>query len=188
MYFRYKHSPPGHSLQGRYGAKLVSGDEYLVRLTRYIHLNPIRSERMKKCSEVERRNYLKRYAWSSYRGYVDKEYAEDDVDYRWLELMGRRSIRGCRQAYKRYVEEMIGEKDDVLGRRMGASRYAIGDDEFCEEVAEELKEARLRKGCFGRDVMWPSLKERRLQEVEDAVMEVFGVEKKALREHGRRAG
>ena len=71
---------------------------------------------------------------------------------------------------------------------MGASRYAIGDDEFCEEVAEELKEARLRKGCFGRDVMWPSLKERTLQEVEDAVMEVFGVEKKALREHGRRAG
>jgi hypothetical protein len=114
MYFRYKHSRPGHSFQGRYGAKLVSGDEYLVRLTRYIHLNPIRKERMKTWPVTEKKEYLNRYAWSSYRGYVDKEYAEEDVDYKWLELMGRRSMRGRREAYRRYVEGMIVEKDDVL--------------------------------------------------------------------------
>lgn len=52
MYFRYRHSQPGHCLQGRYGAKLVGGDDYIARLTRYVHLNasaygnePVRTDR-----------------------------------------------------------------------------------------------------------------------------------------------
>jgi len=40
MYFRLQHRRPGHCFQGRYGAKLVRGEDYLLRLTRYIHLNP----------------------------------------------------------------------------------------------------------------------------------------------------
>ena len=47
MYFRYKKRRPGHCFQGRYGAKLVDGDDYLLRLTRYIHLNPVRTQAMK---------------------------------------------------------------------------------------------------------------------------------------------
>jgi len=39
MYFRYKHSKPGHCFQGRYGAKPAGGDDCILRLTRYIHLN-----------------------------------------------------------------------------------------------------------------------------------------------------
>ena len=43
LYFRYKHRAPGHVLQGRYRAKLVEEDDYMVPLSRYIHLNPVRS-------------------------------------------------------------------------------------------------------------------------------------------------
>ena len=32
----------GHVFQGRFGAKLVDRDEYLMELVRYIHLNPYR--------------------------------------------------------------------------------------------------------------------------------------------------
>lgn len=49
MYFRYKKSRPGHCFQGRYGAKLVEGDDYLFRLTRYIHLNPVKAVRRCAC-------------------------------------------------------------------------------------------------------------------------------------------
>jgi putative transposase len=42
MYHRYKHQSPGHCFQGRYGAKLVEGDQYILALTRYIHLNPVK--------------------------------------------------------------------------------------------------------------------------------------------------
>ena len=42
MYFRYKHNRPGHCWQGRYGAQLVKGDDYIAKLARYIHLNPVK--------------------------------------------------------------------------------------------------------------------------------------------------
>ena len=67
MYFRYKKSRPGHCFQGRYGAKLVEGDDYLLRLTRYIHLNPVKTAAMARLSPEERRGYLETYPWSSYR-------------------------------------------------------------------------------------------------------------------------
>ena len=53
-YYRYKHSKPGHCFQGRYGAKLVGGDDYIVRLTRYIHLNPVKIKKMKSLSLSEK--------------------------------------------------------------------------------------------------------------------------------------
>lgn len=188
MYFRYKHNRPGHCLQGRYGAKLVRGDDYILRLTRYIHLNPVRTRQMKKAPLSDQRRCLEQYAWSSYKGYVDQAGAEAMVDYRWLELTGRKTMRGRREAYRRYAQGMLGTEDTVLKPALAASRYAIGDDDFCAEVEEELGEARLRKGVFGRDVMWPSAREISLEKIEDLIVAEFGVSKGLLREHGRRAG
>ena len=70
MYFRYKRKRPGHCFQGRYGARLVEGDDYLVRLTRYIHLNPVKTAKYKNVSMAEKRACINGYKWSSYRGYA----------------------------------------------------------------------------------------------------------------------
>jgi len=43
---RYHHS--GHVTQGRYGAKLVEGDEYLSKLSRSVHLNPVQTRQAKR--------------------------------------------------------------------------------------------------------------------------------------------
>jgi REP element-mobilizing transposase RayT len=40
LYARYKHHRPGHLFQGRFKAKLVEDEVYLLAVTRYIHLNP----------------------------------------------------------------------------------------------------------------------------------------------------
>ena len=42
LYVRYKHRRPGHIFQGRFKAKLVEDDAYLLAVTRYIHLNPVK--------------------------------------------------------------------------------------------------------------------------------------------------
>ena len=70
MYFRYKHGQPGHCLQGRYKAKLVNGDDYVSRLIRYMHLNPVQTAEKKKQSVSARTQCLTDYVWSSYRGYI----------------------------------------------------------------------------------------------------------------------
>ena len=187
MYFRYKHKKPGHCFQGRYGGKLVGGDDYIVRLTRYIHLNPVNTKAMKRRSLEECKGYLNRYRWSSFPGYVRQKQAGEWVDYRWLGLMHGLTETGNRRAYRRYVQSMIGKKDDVLDAALSASRYAIGDEAFIQQAEEELRELHVRKGLFG-EIHPPSDAAVAVETVEEAVAKHFGVSVEALHEHGRRTG
>ena len=41
VYYNLRHGRHGHLLDGRYKAKLVEGDDYLLSLSRYVHLNPV---------------------------------------------------------------------------------------------------------------------------------------------------
>src|SRR4030065_2926531 len=60
-YFNRKYNRSGHLFQGRYKGILVEKDAYLVQLSRYVHLNPVRAK------IVER---PEQYRWSSYPGYI----------------------------------------------------------------------------------------------------------------------
>ncbi len=154
MYHRFKHAEPGHCFQGRYGAKLVGGDEYIVALTRYIHLNPVKikplaSEHADVCVQM-----LRQYPWSSYCGYIQADEAEPMVDYRWLELMGGRKLSSQRRRYQRYVEFFVKNQDDLFMEANKASRYAVGDDRFIEQVESDLHAVRENRGVYG-DIKWP---------------------------------
>lgn len=41
-WFNYHHGTYGHLYQGRYKSLLVDADSYLLALSRYVHLNPLR--------------------------------------------------------------------------------------------------------------------------------------------------
>jgi REP element-mobilizing transposase RayT len=41
VYFNRRHQQCGHLMQGRYGASVVEEDEYILKLSRYVHLNPV---------------------------------------------------------------------------------------------------------------------------------------------------
>jgi len=187
MYFRYKHSRPGHCFQGRYDAKLVDGEDYIVRLTRYIHVNPVETERMRRESLEARKTYLHEYRWSSFPGYVRQKQASEWVDYRWLGLMRCATTAGNSRRYRSYVEGMIGKSDDVFEKALDASRYAIGDERFIEQAEAELKEMRMNRGVFG-DIQFPDPDGLAIEEIERAVSEMFGIPINALHRHGRSVG
>jgi putative transposase len=42
MYFNKRHHLVGHVFRGRYGAELIDTAEYLLGVSRYIHLNPLK--------------------------------------------------------------------------------------------------------------------------------------------------
>ena len=71
VYFNLRQRHSGHLMQGRYGAQLVEGDAYLHRLSRYIHLNPVHTREAKGWTVGQKRQWLRAYRWSSYRGYID---------------------------------------------------------------------------------------------------------------------
>lgn len=69
-YFNEKYNRVGPLFQSRYKGVLIEKEEYLLHLSRYIHLNPRKIIRKK----VE----LVSYTWSSYPAYLGK------VDHSWL--------------------------------------------------------------------------------------------------------
>jgi len=62
MYFNKRYVHVGHVFQGRFKSKTVKDDDYLLHLSRYIHLNPL--------DIAGSMNGLERYLWSSYAEYV----------------------------------------------------------------------------------------------------------------------
>ena len=179
MYHRYKHAEPGHCFQGRYGAKLVSGDDYIIRLTRYIHLNPVKIAGHKKISLAKKVSYLNRYKWSSYCGYAYKDAEEEIVNYNWLKLMRRKTQKGNRTEYKRYIESCISQTDEEFRASLIISRYAVGDAEFVEEVESGLRDVREDKGVYG-DIKWPEGKNLCPDEIAIEVAAEFKLDKDLL--------
>jgi len=183
MYFRYKKQRPGHCFQGRYGAKLVDGDEYLVRLTRYIHLNPVKVKRYAAATREEKKNALDGWKWSSYRGYAGLGPAEDRVNYRWLPLMGRPTTNGNRAAYRTYVEGLLQETDEVLKEADGRSRYALGDEAFRQEAEQTLQD-QMQDTYFAEDVIPAKRRTVDVDDVEETVAKAYGLGREDL--HSRR--
>ncbi|MCJ7746641.1 MAG: transposase, partial [Desulfobacterales bacterium] len=93
-YFNRKYGRVGHLFQGRYKGIIVEKETYLIPLSRYVHLNPVRA------GVVER---PEQYRWSSYRGYIGKVKEETWVEYSWvLSVFGRDKMR-ARKKYKEYT-------------------------------------------------------------------------------------
>lgn len=75
MYFNTRKKRSGSLFQGTYKAKIVEDEDYLIHLSRYIHINPI--ELMEHdWKEVGIKNkkrtfdFLNNYRWSSYVDYI----------------------------------------------------------------------------------------------------------------------
>lgn len=145
VYFNRRHRRVGHLMQGRYGAKLVEGSEYLLGVSRYIHLNPLRTAAMRNAPIPEQRKYLRRYRWSSYRGYAGLGKVEDWVDRNalWTLSPGRGSRA---QRYRCYVEVGLAATDGEFEELMRSSPLAVGSTAFVERAktryAERVSKAR----------------------------------------------
>jgi len=86
--FNKRHRRSGHLYQGRYHATVVERDPYLMEVSRYLHLNPVRVKAVKQKGAAEAEKVLAGYRWSSYRGYIHVRRREPFVDY--SELRERR--------------------------------------------------------------------------------------------------
>ena len=93
MYFNRKYNRVGPLFQGRYKAVLILGDEYLLHLSRYIHLNPLEL--------LSNGQLLQSYPWSSYPAYVS------NLTINWLKKDFIQSIltNYSLNSYKKFVED-----------------------------------------------------------------------------------
>ncbi len=186
VWFNRRHHRCGHLFQGRYGASVVTEDEYILKLSRYVHVNPVFVAEHAEKSKQERVKVLRSYAWSSYRGYIGLTQPLDFVTYEpVLAMMDTRTQRQ-KAVYRRFVEAGIQDIDTAFIDAKKRSCFCIGSDEALEGVAAQHKE--LAQGCRHREDLsfQPSARPYSIEQIVGALVQTFQVEQAEL--HKRQYG
>ncbi len=131
--FNRRYNRAGHLFGGRFKAILIEEDPYLLVLSRYIHLNPVRGKAWEGKDIKQRWEYLKTYPWSSLTGYIvrNKRIA-------WIKYdMILSYFKGQTSEYKRYV--MAGLESDISNPFDDIrSQVILGRERFVEKVKKYL--------------------------------------------------
>jgi len=119
-----RHGRVGHVFQGRYKSILVERDAYLLELSRYVILNPVRAGIVSDVGD---------WAWSSYRDFTGQR----DENCEWLEIdwiLGQFDTE--RQvAIQRYVDFVReGERLPPIWAQLKGQLY-LGSDRFATKMA-----------------------------------------------------
>ncbi len=180
VYFNRHHQRSGHLMQGRFGASLVEEEGYLLKLSRYVHLNPVFVGAMRREPVQSRVEFLRRYRWSSYRSYIGKAGQEEFVDYK--KVLGGFSggISRQRREYRRFVESGIEDVDAAFVEEKGASVLCIGGEAFRDRILTLYD--RLVAGQGRKEDASYRAGRRRLSvdQVLDAVCAKMGIPRKGL--------
>jgi hypothetical protein len=126
-YFNVKCKRSGHLFQGRYKAIVVDRDRYLLELSRYIHLNPVRAGIKARPEE---------YPHSSYGSYLAPN--EDSLVCREVVLaLVTENRKDVVRKYREYVESMLGEEaESPLCKLYGG--IVLGGERFIRNVLQNL--------------------------------------------------
>ena len=102
--------PPSRlTTYGRYKSILVEKESYLSELSRYIHLNPVRTRELESEDAKVRWHYLLDYPWSTLPGYLNVKDRWPGVDYGLvLGEFGGDNPKGRRGYGKRIREDLVG--------------------------------------------------------------------------------
>ena len=140
VWFNRSHQLIGHVFQGRYKGLLVQEGDYLLELSRYLHLNPVRGSTLGNGSSEERQTRLRDYQWSSYRGYAglgqQRQFVREDLILE--EFSGGKSDPKPRIQYREFEEE--GLRQNIANPfRQVRRQIALGDELFEQRLSKKFK-------------------------------------------------
>jgi REP-associated tyrosine transposase len=139
--FNRRHRRVGHLYQGRYKAFLIDADNYLLALSRYIHLNPVRLKAFAKKMADEKWTELRRFRWSSLAGYVFSTKREAFVDYEMVLSQTGGDTRNGRRGYRNFIlAGLAGELENPL--ELGRGHGIVGGKDFIDWVKGKLLDAK----------------------------------------------
>jgi len=136
--FNLRNGCTGHVFQGRFKSLLVDEDEYLLPLSRYIHLNPIRSKRFKDADIPTKTEYLKEYSWSTFAGYCYLRKRNKNIDYSWFlcTYFGEDTAKARRRCREYVYQAIDGEIENPFEAVVHQS--IIGAQDFVDWVRQKL--------------------------------------------------
>jgi REP element-mobilizing transposase RayT len=110
MYFNKKYERVGSVFQGRFKAKLIDSEEYLLHVSRYIHLNPLEIVR----AQGPALNSLLAHPWSSLKEYANPSLPHISNPETILSYFASRNKPNTQANYLQFVEDQISIIPDRL--------------------------------------------------------------------------
>ncbi len=132
--FNRRYNESGHLFQGRYKAILVQKEAYLLELTRYVVLNPVRAGMVKNPED---------WHWSSYNAMLNTELETVWLDADWtLGQFGQNRTKAI-AAYQQFVMQGKGlpdPKEKTKHQMFLGSEVFVGEYRQTAEKPEKLRE------------------------------------------------
>jgi len=176
--FNRRHRRVGHLYQGRYKSFLIDADSYLLEVSRYIHLNPIR-----KMSSRKEQDELLNYEGSSLLGYVSVGKRENFVNYKTVLDFMRGDNRKGRQDYLLFVKRGIGQEiENPL--EIGRGNGIVGDFEFVQRIKRFLTKKTSKREQPALRVLG---KEFKPEELIDHFARLVGMKKADICQRGKKS-
>ena len=192
--YNRRHKRYGHLFQNRYKSILCEDDPYLLELTRYIHLNPIRAGIVKDMNAL--RTYEK-CGHSGIMGTIHRTWQDCDAI---LAYFGKRRKRAI-EKYEQFIEGGIeaGSRPELVGgglirslggwsqvlslKRAGSKIFSderiLGSSDFVRDAIRDAEEKE-------KETLRLNLKISGLEILADQICDGEGVEKKELCSGNRR--
>ncbi len=166
-WFNHRYKRSGHLYEGRYRALLVDADRYLLELSRYVHLNPLKLRKAGRDDISKRWQYIGHYRWSSMLGYVDHRSAVDFIKYEIV-----LDMIGGRRQYRSFVQDGLTAPLNSVFKNV-QYQTILGDDEFVARVKNDFVEA----GSHREQSSYRSLFSTKVsaERILKTIREVFGV-------------
>ncbi|GLR11223.1 transposase [Chitinimonas prasina] len=127
QYFNRTHGRVGHVFQGRYKGILVERDSYLLELSRYVVLNPLRAGMVAELID---------WPWSSYPAMVG-ETTPDWLEVKPLLASFGEEINQARERYCHFVAQGVG-RSSPWGELRG--QVFLGSDAFLDQMQVRLSQ------------------------------------------------
>jgi len=121
-WWNFRHGRVGHAFQGRFKDQIVQCDRYLLALSRYIALNPVRAGLTKRPEQ---------WPWSSYATIAGLSSEPTFVD---VEPTLRQFGEGDRHTLQARFQEFVEASDALTDTRIRSSARILGDKEFRRSI------------------------------------------------------
>ena len=170
IYFNKKHKRVGHLFQGRFKSVLIEAVSYAKELSRYIHLNPVRSHIVERPEE---------FVWSSYGYYQGRIRPEG-----WLEtsvvlrLFGDQ-LRKSIKSHEEFVLRGIGMEASPSIKDSFRSGI-LGSDEFIARIKREYLKDDISKSDREKPQIRKLLKKPDLSRIMSIAKKVLGPQNRLL--------
>jgi REP element-mobilizing transposase RayT len=162
--FNRRHDRAGHILQGRYKSILVEKQSYLLELTRYVVLNPLRAGAVAAAEQ---------WPWSSYRATAGITAAPHWLQVDWVLANFGAERDAARVAYRQFVAAGVDAESPWESLR---GQIWLGSEGFRERMArmvdgQDLTAVPRAQTCPERPAV---------SELLASVAEAFGLDRKAV--------